>query len=128
MLKNLMQKSQKSKEKILEEKEVQIDIERIDIRVQTSEDDFFKHRFLGEIVKNDDGVSIIFASTLYNNFLYQLNNEKGSNFITLRNDDNQTEVAIRIDDIKKIVEVQRIKNIVKHTIKVEKEENKNEQN
>jgi len=128
MLKNLMQKSQKSKEKILEEKEVQIDIERIDIRVQTSEDDFFKHRFLGELVKNDGDVSIIFASTLYNNFLYQLNNEKGSNFITLRNDDNQTEVAIRIDDIKKIVEVQRIKNIVKHTIKVEKEENKNEQN
>jgi hypothetical protein len=128
MLKNLMQKSQKSKEKILEEKEVKIDIERIDIRVQTSEDDFFKHRFLGEIVKNDGDVSIIFASTLYNNFLYQLNNEKGSNFITLRNDDNQTEVAIRIDDIKKIVEVQRIKNIVKHTIKVEKEENKNEQN
>ncbi len=128
MLKNLMQKSQKSKEKILEEKEVQIDVERIDIRVQTSEDDFFKHRFLGELVKNDGDVSIIFASTLYNNFLYQLNNEKGSNFITLRNDDNQTEVAIRIDDIKKIVEVQRIKNIVKHTIKVEKEENKNEQN
>ena len=118
MLKNLMVKSQKSEVKIIT-KEFEKDIGRIDIRVQTTEDDFFKHRFLGNIVKNDNSVNFIYASSLYENFLYQLNNEKGSNFIMLRNDDNQTEVAIRIEDIKKIVDVQRIKNVIKYTVEEE---------
>lgn len=121
MLKNLMAKSQKSEIKTVT-KEFEKDVGRIDIRVQTTEDDFFKHRFLGNIVKNDNSVNFIYASDLYENFLYQLNNEKSSNFIMLRNDDNQTEVAIRIENIKKIVDVQRIKNVVKYKVTVEEEE------
>ena len=81
MLKSLMVKSQKSKEKVkIVEKELEEDAGRIDIRVQTSEGDFFKHRFLGKIIKDGNVANFIYASTLYENFLYQLNNEKGSNF------------------------------------------------